>query len=128
MTIGNYTEKKVIDQINAIEKRIEELEKYMKTPSYISIYGIMDMEIPLELSDNFYASNEWQDRVNHLLATNNIHPSWILDKFMYSTTESDNIVTIQFISHCVKDSVFDILSKYLSAHDIENGVYITKEV
>jgi hypothetical protein len=35
-------------------------------------------------------------------------------------------VTIQFISHCVKEMAFTILSKYLDDNDFES-VYITKD-
>ena len=35
-------------------------------------------------------------------------------------------VTIQFISHCVKETVFNILSEYITANNID-GVYITKD-
>lgn len=117
-TIGNYMEKKVTDHINTIVKRINELEFYIKTPPFITFYGVMD--IPSEFL------NDWKAQVNHILTKNNINPNWILNMFIpnQNTECTPYIVTIQFISHCVKDNVFDILSKYLLEFD---GVYITKD-
>jgi hypothetical protein len=35
-------------------------------------------------------------------------------------------VTIQFISHCIKETVFTILSQYLAVNDFDD-VYVTKD-
>ena len=66
------------------------------------IYGIMD--IPTEFSDN------WKNQVTHILTINNINPNWILNEInLHTNTEYPYFVTIQFISHCVKETVFNIL-------------------
>lgn len=117
-TIGTYTEKRLTNQINNIIKRIDELESYIKTPPYILIYGIMD--IPSEFSAN------WKDHVDYILLKNDINPNWILNTSNpHANTDCPYFINIQFISHCVKEMVFNILSNYISNNEFE-GVYITK--
>jgi hypothetical protein len=118
-SIGTYTEKKIANQIVNLIKRIDELESLIKNPPFIVFYGVMD--IPSEFS------NDWKAQVTHILTINNINPNWILNKINpHPNSEYPYFVTIQFISHCVKEMVFTILSKYLDDNDFES-VYITKD-
>ena len=118
-SIGTYTEKKIANQIVNLIKRIDELESLIKNPPFIVFYGVMD--IPSEFS------NDWKAQVTHILTINNINPNWILNKINpHPNTEYPYFVTIQFISHCVKEMAFTILSKYLDDNDFES-VYITKD-
>jgi hypothetical protein len=118
-SIGTYTEKKIANQIVNLIKRIDELESLIKNPPFIVFYGVMD--IPSEFS------NDWKAQVTHILTINNINPNWILNKINpHPNTEYHYFVTIQFISHCVKEMAFTILSKYLDDNDFES-VYITKD-
>jgi hypothetical protein len=118
-SIGTYTEKKIANQIVNLIKRIDELETLIKNPPFIVFYGVMD--IPSEFSNN------WKAQVTHILTINNINPNWILNKINpHPNTEYPYFVTIQFISHCVKEMAFTILSKYLDDNDFES-VYITKD-
>lgn len=119
--IGTYTEKRIANQINNLLKRITELESYIKTPPFIVIYGIMD--IPSEFS-----TNDWRAHVNHILNKNNINSNWILNTINpHANTNCPYFVTIQFISHCIKETVFNILSNYITTNEFD-GVYITKDV
>lgn len=118
-SIGTYTEKKTVDQISNLIKRIDELESIIKNPPFIVFYGVMD--IPSEFS------NDWKAQINHILAINNINPNWILNKINpHPNTEYPYFVTIQFISHCVKEIVYSILSKYLDDNNFDSA-YITKD-
>jgi len=118
-SIGTYTRKKIAHLINSLVKQIDELESLIKKPPFIVIYGIMD--IPSEFSD------DWKNQINHILTINNINPNWILNKINpHTNTKYPYYVTIQFISHCVKETVFNILSEYITANNID-GVYITKD-
>jgi hypothetical protein len=118
-SIGTYTEKKTVDQISNLIKRIDELESIIKNPPFIVFYGVMD--IPSELS------NDWKAQINHILAINNINPNWILNKINpHPNTEYPYFVIIQFISHCVKEIVYSILSKYLDDNNFDSA-YITKD-
>jgi hypothetical protein len=118
-SIGTYTEKKTVDQISNLIKRIDELESIIKNPPFIVFYGVMD--IPSEFS------NDWKDQINHILAINNINPNWILNKINpHPNTEYPYFVIIQFISHCVKEIVYSILSKYLDDNNFDSA-YITKD-
>jgi hypothetical protein len=118
-SIGTYTEKKIANQIVNLIKRIDELESLIKNPPFIVFYGVMD--IPSEFS------NDWKAQVTHILTINNINPNWILNKINpHPNTEYPYFVTIQFISHCVKEMAFTMLSKYLDDNDFES-VYITKD-
>jgi hypothetical protein len=118
-SIGTYTEKKIANQIINLKKRIDELESLIKNPPFIVFYGVMD--IPSEFS------NDWKAQVTHILTINNINPNWILNKInSHPNTEYPCFVTIQFISHCVKEMTFTILSKYLDANDFDS-VYVTKD-
>jgi hypothetical protein len=79
------------------------------------------MDIPSEFS------NDWKDQINHILAINNINPNWILNKINpHPNTEYPYFVIIQFISHCVKEIVYSILSKYLDDNNFDSA-YITKD-
>jgi hypothetical protein len=79
------------------------------------------MDIPSEFS------NDWKAQINHILAINNINPNWILNKINpHPNTEYPYFVTIQFISHCVKEIVYSILSKYLDDNNFDSA-YITKD-
>ncbi len=98
-TIGTYTEKKIANQINILTKRLDELENNMKTPPFVIIYGVMD--IPSEFT------TDWKAHVNHILALNNINPNWILS-ITKSNTNCPYFVSINFISHCIKETVFNI--------------------
>lgn len=118
-SIGTYTEKKIANQIVNLIKRIDELESLIKNPPFIVFYGVMD--IPSEFS------NDWKAQINHILAINNINPNWILNKINpHPNTEYPYFVTIQFISHCVKEIVYSILSKYLDDNNFDSA-YITKD-
>jgi hypothetical protein len=118
-SIGTYTEKKITNQINTLIKRIDELESLITKPPFIMIYGVMN--IPSEFS------NDWEAQVTHILTINNINPNWILNKINpNANTEYPYFVTIQFISHCIKESVFTILSQYLAVNDFDD-VYVTKD-
>jgi len=118
-SIGTYTEKKITNQINTLIKRIDELESLITKPPFIMIYGVMN--IPSEFS------NDWEAQVTHILTINNINPNWILNKINPNVnTEYPYFVTIQFISHCIKETVFTILSQYLAVNDFDD-VYVTKD-
>jgi hypothetical protein len=118
-SIGTYTEKKITNQITNLIKRIDELESLITKPPFIMIYGVMN--IPSEFS------KYWEAQVTHILTINNINPNWILNKINpHANTEYPYVVTIQFISHCIKETVFTILSQYLAANDFDD-VYITKD-
>jgi hypothetical protein len=118
-SIGTYTEKKIAHQLKNLKKHNDELESLIKNPPFIVIYGIMD--IPSEFSD------DWKTQVTHILTINNINPNWILNKINpHTNTEYPYFVTIQFISHCVKETVFTILSNYIVANNFD-GIYITKD-
>lgn len=118
-SIGTYTEKKIANQIVNLIKRIDELESLIKNPPFIVFYGVMD--IPSEFS------NDWKAQINHILAINNINPNWILNKINpHPNTEYPYFVIIQFISHCVKEIVYSILSKYLDDNNFDSA-YITKD-
>lgn len=117
--IGTYTEKKIANQISALMKRIDELESYIKTPPFLVIGGVMD--IPSEFS------NDWKSHVNQILSENNIHPGWVLNTTQPSVdSKCPCFVTVEFISHCVKDTVFDILSQYIAENDFDS-VSISKD-
>ena len=119
-TIGSYTEKKIANQISNLIKRISELEAYIKTPPCIVIYGVMD--IPSE-----FATHDWKAHVTHILNLNNINPNWILSTVNpHANTNCPYFVNIQFISHCVKETVYNILSSYIANNEFE-GVYINKD-
>ncbi len=118
-SIGTYTEKKIANQIVNLIKRIDELESLIKNPPFIVFYGVMD--IPSEFS------NDWKAQVTHILTINNINPNWILNKINpHPNTEYPYFVIIQFISHCVKEIVYSILSKYLDDNNFDSA-YITKD-
>ena len=118
-SIGTYTEKKIANQVNTLTKRLDELESLIKNPPFIIIYGVMD--IPSEFS------TDWKAQVTHILSINNINPNWILNKINpHANTECPYFVTIQFISHCVKETAFNILSKYIADNEFDS-VYITKD-
>ncbi|MEI7487714.1 MAG: hypothetical protein WCJ72_09950 [Chryseobacterium sp.] len=118
-SIGTYTEKKISTQISILLNQIDELESLIKNPPFIVFHNMMD--IPSEFS------NDWRAQITHILSINNINPNWILNKINpHSKTEYPYFVTIQFISHCIKETVFTILSKYLNTNDFDN-VYITKD-
>jgi len=117
--IGTYTEKRITNQISSLRKRIDELESYILTPPFLVIGGVMD--IPSEFS------NDWKVQVSHILTENNINPNWILNTTQPNVdTQCPCFITIQFISHCVKDTVFEILSTYIAENEFE-GVSISKE-
>ena len=117
-TIGTYTEKRIANQINILTKRLDELENNIKTPPFVIIYGVMD--IPSEFT------TDWKAHVNHILALNNIDPNWILSiTTPHSNTNCPYFVSINFISHCIKETVFNILSEYIGSQEFE-GVYVTK--
>ena len=118
-TIGTYTEKRIANQINILTKRLDELENNIKTPPFVIIYGVMD--IPSEFT------TDWKAHVNHILALNNIDPNWILSiTTPHSNTNCSYFVSINFISHCIKETVFNILSEYIESQEFE-GVYVTKD-
>ena len=118
-SIGTYTEKRIANQISNLLKRIDELESLIKNPPFIMIYGVMD--IPSEFS------NDWKAQVTHILTINNINPNWILNKINpHPNMECPYFVTIQFISHCVKETAFNILSKYIANNEFDS-VYVTKD-
>ena len=117
--IGTYTEKRITNQISSLRKRIDELESYILTPPFLVIGGVMD--IPSEFS------NDWKAQVSRILTENNINPNWILNTTQPNVdTQCPCFITIQFISHCVKDTVFEILSTYIAENEFE-GVSISKE-
>ena len=119
LAIGAYTEKRITNQISSLRKRIDELESYILTPPFLVIGGVMD--IPSEFS------NDWKAQVFHILTENNINPNWILNTTQPNVdTQCPCFITIQFISHCVKDTVFEILSTYIAENEFE-GVSISKE-
>jgi hypothetical protein len=77
------------------------------------------MDIPSEFT------TDWKAHVNHILALNNINPNWILS-ITKSNTNCPYFVSINFISHCIKETVFNILSEYIESQEFE-GVYVTKD-
>jgi len=118
-SIGTYTEKKIANQISNLIKRIDELESLIKNPPFIIIYGVMD--IPSEFS------TDWKAQITHILTINNVNPNWILNKINpHANNECPYFVTVQFISHCVKETVFNILFNYIARNEFD-GVYITKD-
>jgi len=116
-SIGSYTEKKIFTKIKQLKKQIDDLESYIKNPPSIIINGIMD--IPSDyLSD-------WKKQITFILNVNNINVNWVLDTI--NPNINDKVpysVTIQFISHCVKDVVYKILVDYITNNEYDNVTII----
>ncbi len=116
-SIGAYTEKKLLTKIKQLKKQIDELESSIKNPPFIIINGIMD--IPSDYS------SDWEKHLTFILKVNNINVNWVLDtinpdinnKLPYS-------VTIQFISHCVKDVAYKVLVDYITNNEYDNVAII----
>jgi hypothetical protein len=116
-SIGSYTEKKIFTKIKQLKKQIDDLESYIKNPPSIIINGIMD--IPSDyLSD-------WKKQITFILNVNNINVNWVLDTI--NPNINDKVpysVTIQFISHCVKDVAYKVLVDYITNNEYDNVAII----
>jgi hypothetical protein len=116
-SIGSYTEKKIFTKIKQLKKQIDDLESYIKNPPSIIINGIMD--IPSDyLSD-------WKKQITFILNVNNINVNWVLDTI--NPNINDKVpysVTIQFISHCVKDVAYKVLVDYITLNEYDNVAII----
>ena len=116
-SIGSYTEKKIFTKIKQLKKQIDDLESYIKNPPSIIINGIMD--IPSDyLSD-------WKKQITFILNVNNIYVNWVLDTI--NPNINDKVpysVTIQFISHCVKDVAYKVLVDYITNNEYDNVAII----
>ena len=117
-TIGTYTEKRITNQITNLIKRIDELESFIKKPPCIVIQGIMD--IPSEFS------NDWKLHLTHILNTVKVNDHWILAVKPNKDVNVPCFITLQLISHCVKEIVFDLLYQYITINEFE-GVIISKD-
>ena len=111
-TIGLYTEKKIIQKISNLKKKIQELETFISEPPFIIFNGLQD--IPSDYSD------DWKNHVNYILNLNKINPNWILDLVKPITIQNKICnVTIQFVSHCVKQHVYKILTNYIKENKFD---------
>jgi hypothetical protein len=111
-TIGLYTEKKILQKITNLKKRIQELETFISQPPFIIFNGIQD--IPSDFSD------DWKNHVNYILNLNKINPNWILDLTNPTIIHNKTCnVTIQFVSHCVKNHVYKILTNYIKVNQFD---------
>ena len=118
--IGTYTERKVFAKIRDLKKQIGELENYIKSPPFIIVNGIMD--IPSDFL------TDWKLHLAHILKVNRINDNWILDTI--NPNKNDKMpysVTIQFISHCVKEVVYNRLVTYITNNEFDN-VTIRKDI
>jgi len=60
------------------------------------------------------------------LNTVKINDNWILAVKPNKNVNVPCFITLQLISHCVKEMVFDLLSQYININEFE-GVYISKD-
>jgi hypothetical protein len=119
-SIGAYTERKLLTKLRQLKKQIDDLETFVKNPPYIVITGIMD--IPSD-----YMS-DWKKQLTFILNINNINVNWVLDTINPNmNNKSPYSVTIQFISHCVKDVAYKILVDYITNNEYDN-VAIIKDI
>jgi hypothetical protein len=118
--IGTYTEKRITTQISNLLRQLNELESYIQTPPSLVICNVMN--IPSE-----FPAADWKTRVTNFLTRNNINPNWILKITQpHNDIQFPDSVSIQFISHSVRDLIFNILTQYVASNNFE-GVYVTKE-
>ncbi len=111
-SIGTYTERKVYAKIKELREKISLLNDYIKNPPFIIINGIMD--IPSDQS-------HWKNHVINILVANNINQNWILDIINPNIDNNyPDSITVQFISHCVKEQVYTILTNYLTNNEFDS--------
>jgi hypothetical protein len=116
-SIGTYTEKKLHSKIKQLKKQVDDLETFIKNPPYIMITGMMD--IPSDYT------SDWKKQITFILNENNINMNWVLDTINPDiNNQMPYSVTIQFISHCVKDVVYKILVDYITNNEYDNVTII----
>ena len=116
-SIGTYTEKKLHSKIKQLKKQVDDLETFIKNPPYIMITGMMD--IP---SDYTF---DWKKQITFILNENNINMNWVLDTINPDiNNQMPYSVTIQFISHCVKDVVYKTLVDYITNNEYDSVTII----
>jgi hypothetical protein len=119
-SIGIYTEKKLHSKIKQLKKQIDDLETFIKNPPYIIITGMMD--IPSDYT------SDWKKQITFILNENNINMNWVLDTINPDiNNQLPYSVTIQFISHCVKDFVYKTLVDYITNNEYDS-VTIIKDI
>lgn len=110
-SLGTYNDQKLTRKLKYIHQQIKELEKFITKPPCIVIYGIQEV-----LPD---ATTVWEDRIKELFMLNNINTNWILDIINPNNSKYPDSITIQLISHCVKERVYLKLSNYISENKID---------
>ncbi len=116
-SIGTYTEKKLHSKIKQLKKQVDDLETFIKNPPYIMITGIMD--IPSDYT------SDWKKQITFILNENNINMNWVLDTINPDIkNQMPYSVTIQFISHCVKDVVHKTLVDYITNNEYDSVTII----
>jgi hypothetical protein len=114
------SEVKKIDQLDQFElyvteAKIRQLKNWLAAPPKISLHGFW------EVKSNF--EDNWQEHVYHILLINNISPVWILDIL---SEEPDRLaptkVTIQCISHYVKNQISVILNNYIIKNNLKQMI------
>ncbi len=116
-SIGTYTEKKLHSKIKQLKKQVDDLETFIKNPPYIMITGMMD--IPSDYT------SDWKKQITFILNENNINMNWVLDTINPDiNNQMPYSVTIQFISHCVKDVVYKTLVDYITNNEYDSVTII----
>jgi hypothetical protein len=116
-SIGTYTEKKLYSKIKQLKKQVDDLETFIKNPPYIMITGMMD--IPSDYT------SDWKKQITFILNENNINMNWVLDTINPDiNNQMPYSVTIQFISHCVKDVVYKTLVDYITNNEYDSVTII----
>jgi hypothetical protein len=116
-SIGTYTEKKLHSKIKQLKKQVDDLETFIKNPPYIMITGMMD--IPSDYT------SDWKKQITFILNENNINMNWVLDTINPDIkNQMPYSVTIQFISHCVKDVVYKTLVDYITNNEYDSVTII----
>jgi hypothetical protein len=81
------------------------------------ITGMMD--IPSDYT------SDWKKQITFILNENNINMNWVLDTINPDiNNQMPYSVTIQFISHCVKDVVYKTLVDYITNNEYDSVTII----
>ena len=109
-SIGTYTEQKLHRKIKELRQQIADLELFLTNPPFLTVYGIQEL-LPHSTTDR-------KNSIKQFLNTIAINPNWILDIVNPSQLPDPDSIQIQFISHCVKERVYTIISDYILTQNI----------
>jgi hypothetical protein len=115
--VGSYAERKLSKRIQKLQQQLTELDHLVTTPPSVIVYNIQEL-----INES---SNDWAELVKNFLNSININTNWILDVINPSNSKDPEYITIQLISHCVKDKVYTIISNYVLEKNI--NALITKD-